>query len=87
MLYMHYSQFDPRRKINRIYRKCYIRIKNTGEGGIGRRRIEKAIEYAKEQNCYKVILQSGNKRTDAHKFYESTSFDGESKKALEIRLI
>jgi GNAT superfamily N-acetyltransferase len=55
--------------------------------GIGKRIIEKAIEYAKEQNCYKVILQSGNKRTDAHKFYESTGFDGESKKAFEIRLI
>jgi GNAT superfamily N-acetyltransferase len=55
--------------------------------GIGKKIIEKAVEYAKEQNCYKVILQSGNKRTDAHKFYESIGFDGESKKAFEIRFI
>jgi GNAT superfamily N-acetyltransferase len=53
--------------------------------GIGKNIIKKAIEYAKEQNCYKVLLQSGNKRTEAHKFYESIGFDGESKKAFEIR--
>jgi GNAT superfamily N-acetyltransferase len=55
--------------------------------GIGKRIIGMAVEYAKEQNCYKVILQSGNKRTGAHKFYESIGFDGESKKAFEIRFI
>jgi GNAT superfamily N-acetyltransferase len=55
--------------------------------GIGKRIIGKAVEYAKEQNCYKVILQSGNKRTGAHKFYESIGFDGESKKAFEIRFV
>ncbi|GHU38183.1 acetyltransferase [Spirochaetia bacterium] len=53
--------------------------------GIGKNIIKKAIEYAKEQNCYKVLLQSGNKRTEAHKFYESIGFDGKSKKAFEIR--
>ncbi|GHV70983.1 acetyltransferase [Spirochaetia bacterium] len=55
--------------------------------GIGKNIIKKAIEYAKEQNCYKVLLQSGNKRTEAHKFYESIGFDGKSKKAFEIRFI
>ena len=53
--------------------------------GIGKNIVKNAIKYAKEQNCYKVILQSGNKRTDAHGFYESIGFDGESKKAFEIR--
>jgi len=53
--------------------------------GIGRAVVENAIKYAKEQNCYKVVLQSGNKRTDAHLFYEKIGFDGESKKAFEIR--
>ena len=55
--------------------------------GIGRNIIKKAVEYAKEQNCYKVLLQSGNKRTDAHNFYKSVGFDGESKKAFEIRFL
>jgi GNAT superfamily N-acetyltransferase len=53
--------------------------------GIGRNIVENAIKYAKEQNCYKVLLQSGNKRTDAHIFYESIGFDGKSKKAFEMR--
>ena len=54
--------------------------------GIGKKIMENAIKYAKEQNCYKVLLQSGNERTEAHRFYESIGFDGESKKAYEIRL-
>ena len=54
--------------------------------GIGKNIVENAIKYAKEQNCYKILLQSGNKRTDAHKFYESIGFDGKSKRAFEMRL-
>ena len=54
--------------------------------GIGKNIMENAINYAKTQNCYKVILQSGNKRTEAHKFYELLGFDGESKKAFDLRL-
>jgi len=57
------------------YRRC----------GIGRKLLEAAVAYAKTQGCYKVTLQSGIKRTDAHKFYESMGFDGSSKRAFEIR--
>jgi GNAT superfamily N-acetyltransferase len=53
--------------------------------GIGKKIMENVIHYAKDQNCYKVLLQSGNKRADAHGFYESLGFDGESKRAFEIR--
>jgi GNAT superfamily N-acetyltransferase len=53
--------------------------------GIGKKVIEMAIEYAKKENCYKVVLQSGIKRTTAHKFYEAIGFNGESKKAFEMR--
>lgn len=53
--------------------------------GIGKTVVKNAIEHAKAQNCYKIILQSGNKRTDAHKFYESIGFDGGTKRAFEIR--
>ena len=62
-----------------------ITDKEYRKKGIGKNIVENAIEYAKTQNCYKVVLQSGNKRTDAHKFYESLGFNGESKKAFEIR--
>ncbi|MDR1531520.1 MAG: GNAT family N-acetyltransferase [Clostridiales bacterium] len=53
--------------------------------GIGRILLNAATQYAKQQGCYKVALQSGVKRTDAHKFYESVGFDGDSKRAFEIR--
>ena len=53
--------------------------------GIGKKIIEMAIKYGKENNCYKIILQSSTKRTEAHKFYEKCGFDGNSKRAFEIR--
>ena len=54
--------------------------------GIGKNIMEMAIKYAKENNCYKIILQSNNKRKGAHKFYERIGFNGNSKKAFEIRI-
>jgi GNAT superfamily N-acetyltransferase len=63
-----------------------ITDKNYRKQGIGKRVIEQAIEYAKKCNCYKVLLQSNNKRKEAHLFYKSIGFDGNSKRAFEIRL-
>ena len=54
--------------------------------GLGSRVIGMAVGFAKERSCYKVILQSGKARTEAHRFYERTGFDGESKKAFDMRL-
>ena len=54
--------------------------------GLGSRVIGMAVDFAKERHCYKVILQSGKARTEAHRFYERIGFDGESKKAFDIRL-
>jgi len=54
--------------------------------GIGKQLIEKTIEKAKENNCYKLILLSSSKRIEAHKFYESIGFNGNSKKGFELRL-
>jgi GNAT superfamily N-acetyltransferase len=54
--------------------------------GIGRKIMEMAINYAKGENCYKIVLQSGIKRTTAHKFYEAIGFNGGTKKAFELRL-
>ncbi len=53
--------------------------------GIGKKVIENAVQYAKENNCYKVVLLSSAKRTASHKFYESIGFNGNSKKGFEIR--
>ena len=59
---------------------------NYRRKGVGTTLMEMAIKYSKENNCYKIILQSGKKRTEGHKLYEKMGFDGESKKAYEIRL-
>ena len=53
--------------------------------GVGSQLLKKAIELAKEQNCYKVFLESGITRTGAHDFYRSLGFDDKSKKAFIIR--
>ena len=53
--------------------------------GVGSKLLKKAIELAKEQNCYKVFLESGITRTGAHDFYRSLGFDDKSKKAFIIR--
>jgi GNAT superfamily N-acetyltransferase len=54
--------------------------------GIGKNVIKMAIKYAKENNCYKILLRSNNKRKEAHKFYENIGFDGNSKRAFEMRI-
>ena len=53
--------------------------------GVGSQLLKTAIELAKEQNCYKVFLESGITRTGAHDFYRSLGFDDTSKKAFIIR--
>jgi GNAT superfamily N-acetyltransferase len=53
--------------------------------GIGRKLLQTAIEYAKKRGCYKVMLSSGIARSEAHDFYESLGFDGNSKKTYEMR--
>ena len=54
--------------------------------GLGRKVMEKAIDFAREKNCYKVILQSASFRTEAHQFYKNLGFDGEAKKAFIMKL-
>jgi GNAT superfamily N-acetyltransferase len=53
--------------------------------GIGKKIIEMAIKHGKQNNCYKIILQSSFKRKENHIFYEKCGFDGDSKRAFEIR--
>ncbi len=69
---------------------CFVENVVTDEKyrrqGLARKVIEAAVAFAKAHHCYKVILQSGVKRTEAHRFYESIGFDGSTKKAFDMRL-
>ena len=69
---------------------CFIENVVTDEKyrnrGLASKVIDMAVAYAKEKECYKVILQSGTARGEAHRFYESKGFDGDSKKAFDMRL-
>ena len=51
--------------------------------GIGKKIMENAMIYAEQNNCYKVLLQSGNQRTEAHEFYDALGFDKVSKSSFE----
>ena len=69
---------------------CYIENVVTDQAyrnrGLASRVMDMAIDFARKRHCYKIVLQSGKARADAHRFYESKGFDGESKKAFDMRL-
>jgi len=48
--------------------------KNHREKGIGSALTKKAIDLARQKNCYKVIFTSALNRQDIHKFYEKLGF-------------
>lgn len=54
--------------------------------GLGWKVIAEAVRIAREKGCYKVMLQSGSQRTGAHRFYEEIGFDGQRKRAFDLRL-
>ena len=65
---------------NVVTDKAYRRL------GLASRVLDMAIAFAKDRHCYKVILQSGTGRTEAHRFYKNKGFSGESKIAFDMRL-
>lgn len=42
--------------------------------GLGKLMNSFACQRAKELNCYKIVLSSGEQRKDAHKFYEAQGY-------------
>ena len=51
--------------------------------GIGKLLVAKAEELARESNCKRIELTSNNRRTEAHKFYESQGFEANSKRFIK----
>ena len=43
--------------------------------GIGKGLIKACVKIAKTKNCFRIRLESGNKRKDTHAFYKKTGFE------------
>ena len=54
--------------------------------GFARKVVEMALDHARDQNCYKVILLSASHRKDAHEFYEKLGFSSKTKTGFHMVL-
>ncbi len=45
------------------------------KSGFGQMALNKALEYAENMNCYKVMIMTGSKSEEVHTFYESCGFE------------
>lgn len=55
--------------------------------GIGRAMIQLLLDFAKENDCYKVMLLSSNERKIAHDFYKSIGFNGDIKRGFTYYMV
>ena len=54
--------------------------------GLGKLVVESALNYDKNENCYKVMLLSSSGRLSAHKFYESLDFSSDDKVGYVMKI-
>ena len=54
--------------------------------GYARMVVEAAIDHARIQNCYKIILLSSTHRKSAHEFYKKLGFNSETKTGFHMLL-
>ncbi len=54
--------------------------------GHGTAILKKAIEIAKEKDCYKVMLMTGRKEESTLRFYEKAGFHRGEKTAFQVRI-
>lgn len=54
------------------------------KNGYGKAILKKALEFAWEKNCYKVMLMTGRLNEETYQFYESAGFSRHSKQAFII---
>lgn len=55
--------------------------------GIGRAMIQLLLDFAKENDCYKVMLLSSNERKIAHDFYKNIGFNGDIKRGFTYYIV
>lgn len=53
--------------------------------GLGKTILEKAISFAWESNCYKIMLMTGRLNENTFRFYESVGFNRHSKQAFILK--
>lgn len=63
------------RQLFEMYIPELIVGKKYRKKGIGKLLIESCIELAKKKKCYRMRLESGNNRKEAHEFYKKLGFD------------
>jgi GNAT superfamily N-acetyltransferase len=54
--------------------------------GYGKMVLKKAVDVAREKNCYKVMLLTGSKKEETLNFYESAGFSRDIKTGFVIKL-
>jgi GNAT superfamily N-acetyltransferase len=54
--------------------------------GLGRMILNKAIEISKQRNCYKMMLLTGQKGEEVHRFYQSLGFRKDVKTGYNLKL-
>ena len=52
--------------------------RNYHSNGIGKKLINFSIDIGKEKKCHRMRLESGNQRTESHKFYLNLGFQTSS---------
>lgn len=67
------------RRLNRAKFEMYLPElvvkKEYRASRVGKRLITECIKLGKTKKCYRIRLESGNKRKDSHNFYNSLGFD------------
>jgi len=64
-----------------------VTLSDHRKRGLGRQIVQRAIEMAREQGCYRVTLMTGSKREETLRFYESAGMRRDSKTAFEVRFV
>ena len=69
--------FLPR--LNQLTLEMYIPelvvLEKYQNHGIGKKLINSCIALAKEKNCHRIRLESGNQRKESHQFYKHLGFE------------
>ena len=67
------------KRLNRAKFEMYIPeliVKNEFRySGLGKKLIEECIKIGKKKGCFRIRLESGNKRKASHKFYKNLGFE------------